>query len=128
MNKYGENEYLNHLQDSKYGIWLGAHESQGFALQEALSCNVPLLVWSVTNMNQEYGYNYEDIPATTIPYWDDRCGESFTDQGQFEEMYLLFLSKLDIYKPRDFILENLSMDKCEEKLINQIKNIKNNIQ
>ena len=124
---YSENDYLNYLQQSKYGIWLGAHESQGFALQEALSCNVPLLVWNATNMNQQYGYNYPNIPATSIPYWDEKCGEYFTQQSQFEKMYSLFLSKIETnaYNPREFILENLSIDKCEEKLINQINYIMN---
>ena len=51
--RYSEEEYITCLQNSKYGIWLGCHESQGFALEEALSCNVPLLVWNVTSMNQE---------------------------------------------------------------------------
>ena len=57
-NKYDENEYLTFLKDAKYGIWLGCHESQGFALEEALSCNVPLLVWNVKTMDQEYNSNY----------------------------------------------------------------------
>lgn len=28
-------------------------------------------------MSQEEGYNYPDIPANVIPYWDERCGEFF---------------------------------------------------
>ena len=52
--------FFNYLQNSKYGIWLDAHESQGFALQEALSCNVPLLVWNISSMNQEYNSTYNN--------------------------------------------------------------------
>lgn len=122
-NRYNEAEYLEFLQNAKYGIWLDAHESQGFALQEALSCNVPLLVWSVKSMNQEYGSNYPDIPATTIPYWDARCGEFFHSSDEIETKFKLFLSKLEWYQPRNFIVENLSMEICEKKLIEQINNI-----
>ena len=75
--KYNENDYIEILKKAKYGVWVGRHESQGFALEEALSCNVPLLVWNVTSMNQEYGCNYADIFATTIPYWNEICGEFF---------------------------------------------------
>ena len=107
---YSEEEYLNCLQNSKYGIWIGRHESQGFALEEALSCNVPLFVWNVSSMNQEYGYNYQDIPATVIPYWDERCGEFFYEKENLEEKFHLFESKLETYKPREYILENLSKD------------------
>ena len=122
--RYHEQEYLHFLRESKYGIWIGRHESQGFALQEALSSNVPLLVWDVTSMNQEYGYNYDDIPATAIPYWDDRCGEYFYKADEFEDKYKLFLSKVDSYKPREYIMDNLSMEKCEDKLIQLVNQMK----
>ena len=112
--KYIENDYINTLNKSKYGIWLGRHESQGFALEEALSYNVPLLIWDAKSMNQEYGYNYADIPATVIPYWDERCGEYFYNNTELEKIFDLFISKLETYKPREYILENLSVEKCAE--------------
>lgn len=118
--KYDEQEYLNCLQNSKYGIVLDRHESQGFAIEEALSCNVPLLVWNVRSMNQEYGQNYPNIAATTIPYWDYRCGEFFYDAEDLEATFEKFVSKLHTYKPREYIMENLSIEKCEEKLLNLI--------
>lgn len=122
-NRYHENDYLNYLQNSKYGIWVGGHESQGFGLQEALSCDVPLLVWNVKSMKQEYGSTYEDIPATTAPYWDERCGEVFYDISCLEKVYDKFTKNIENYKPREFILENLSMEVCENKLIETINNI-----
>lgn len=122
-NHYSENDYINCLQNAKYGIWLGAHESQGFALQEALSCNVPLLVWNVSSLNQEVGSNYNDMPATTIPYWDDKCGEYFYSYNEFIHKYALFITQLNKYNPRQFILDNLSIQKCEEKFIDIIKKI-----
>ena len=118
--KYDENTYIEYLKNSKYGIWLGRHESQGFALEEALSMNVPLLVWNVKSMNEEYGYNYPDIPATVIPYWDERCGEHFYNVTELENVYNLFISKLETYKPREYIVENLSITKCEEKFVKLI--------
>jgi hypothetical protein len=121
-SRYNEDDYINYLQNTKYCIWLDAHESQGFALQEALSCDVPLLVWNVKSMNQEYGQKYDDIPATTIPYWDERCGEFFYKDHEFEKTLNLFLSKLEIYKPREYILDNLSIDKCEKRLIDFVTN------
>ena len=79
--KYNENEYLLYLQQSLYGIILDAHESQGFAIEEALSCNVPLLVWNTRYMSQEYSSKYENIHFTTIPYLNDKCGEYFYEQN-----------------------------------------------
>jgi glycosyltransferase involved in cell wall biosynthesis len=116
--KYNENEFINYLKNSKYGIWVGRHESQGFALEEALSCNIPLLVWNTKSMNQEYRANYQDISATTIPYWDTKCGEYFYNIEELEEKFNLFLSKIETYKPREYILENLSFEVCEKQLMN----------
>ena len=123
VRRYDENYYLNYLHQSRFGIWVDAHESQGFALQEALACNVPLLVWNITSMKQEYGSTYDNVRATTIPYWDSRCGEVFFSADDLESTFKIFLSKLDQYKPRDFIIENLSFEKCEDKLIEVIHQI-----
>jgi len=121
--KYSEDDYLNFLKEAKYGIWIGRHESQGFALQEALSCDVPLLVWNVKSMNQQYGSNYGEFEATTIPYWDNKCGEYFYDFEEFEILHSKLLNNIENYKPREFILENLSMEVCENKLIELINNL-----
>lgn len=122
-SKYNEDEYLNYLQNSKFCIWIDGHESQGFALQEALSCDVPLLVWNIKSMNQAYGYNYLDIPATTTPYWHEKCGEVFYNINDFEKSYSKFIDCLETYKPREFILENLSIDSCETRFIEYINNM-----
>jgi hypothetical protein len=116
---------LKYLQHSKYAIVIGRHESQGFAIQEAMSCNVPLFVWSVISMNQEVGYNYHDFPATSIPYWDEKCGEFFHEYEEMENKFDLFLNKLELgfYNPRKFILENLSLEICEKKMMDLINNI-----
>lgn len=111
---YDEKQYISCLESSKFGVWVGSHESQGFALQEALSFDVPILVWNVTSMRQEYGSSYSDIPATTIPYWDISCGETFTKREELNSSFDKFISCLETYQPRKYILENLSMEKCFE--------------
>ena len=121
VKKYNEEDYLHYLQDSKYGIILDAHESQGFAIEEALSCNVPLLVWNTKYMSQEYGSHYSDIPCTSIPYWDNRCGEYFYKKEDFKKTFDIFINNLDTYQPRRYVLDNLSVEKCGNKLLNYIK-------
>lgn len=124
--KYEEKDYIDCLHESKYGIWIGRHESQGFALQEALSCNVPLLVWDVRYMTQQYKntHIHKDYPATSIPYWDPKCGEFFHDQCDFAETFSKFMKKIETYKPREFIVENLSIDVCENRIIEFVENMK----
>lgn len=112
---YQEEDYKNYLQTCKYGIWIGTHESQGFGLQEALSCDIPLLVWSVTNLNQQENWRgAPDIKATSIAYWDKSCGEYFYKQDEFEKIYQTFLQNLNNYKPREFVLNTVSVKQCSE--------------
>ena len=112
---YKQDDYINHLKTCKYGIWIGRHESQGFALHESLSCNVPLLVWNVTNMRQQHGWNgCPDVYGTTIPFWDTTCGEYFYKEDEFEETYNKILENLDSYNPREFILNTVSVKQCAE--------------
>jgi len=115
VKRYDEQEYLNYLQESKYGIIVDAHESQGFAIEEALSCNIPILVWNTRDMSQEYNGNYDKISCTTIPYWDERCGEYFYEQNEFIKTYNKFIEKIDTYEPREYILDNLSVEVCANR-------------
>lgn len=117
---YKEHDYLNILQKSKYGIIVDAHESQGFAIEEALSCNVPLIVWNTKVMSQEYGSRYNNIPCNTIPYWDSLCGEYFYEYHEFINTFELFINNLSSYNPRQYILNNLSTEICAEKWKNII--------
>lgn len=123
--RYKQDDYIDYLHESKYGIWIGRHESQGFALQEALSCNVPLLVWDVRYMSQEHSNIHidKDYPATSIPYWNEMCGEFFYDGCDFSKTYKTFIEKIETYNPRKFIVENLSIEACEERLIDFVKNM-----
>ena len=120
IKKYKEEDYIECLKNAKYGIWIGRHESQGFALEEALSYNIPLLVWEVRFMSQEFRSNYPNIYGSVIPYWDKRCGEYFYEENQFKESYDKFINNLEIYRPREYILENLSPKKCAENFLDLI--------
>jgi len=124
VRKYKEEEYLDCLKNAKFGIILDAHESQGFAIEEALSCNVPLLVWNVKTMNQEYKSKYRDFPCTSVPYWDERCGEIFYEENEMETAYNKFVNNLSLYEPRKYIEENLTVEKCGKELEKLIKDIK----
>lgn len=116
--KYTENNYIDSLNLAKYVIWIGSHESQGFALLECLSMNVPILVWNTTRMDQEYKstkYNNINDKMQTIPYWDNSCGEYFFNKNELPEKYDIFIKNLKNYNPRKFVIENLSMDACNKK-------------
>jgi len=117
---YKEDYYKEVVNSSCFGIWVGRHESQGFALQEALSCDIPLVVWDTESMGQEWdvrsggsvytGINGE-MTATSVPYWDARCG-IIVNRDTFKEGVKFMKMNWPIYRPREFVMENLSVDAC----------------
>lgn len=125
--KYKEEDYLEILNQVKFGIWFGAHESQGFALQEALSMNVPLIILNVKSLNDEingegnhsyleYKDNY-DLSATSTPYWDERCGLQCYELNDLEMTVNTMIDTYKTFSPRDFVLENLSPKVCYQRLM-----------
>lgn len=125
-HRYDEDDYLAYIQTCKFGIIIDAHESQGFAIQEALACNIPLLVWSTRIMGQEwngYTYTYSNLEGqyklTSVPYWNNKCGEVFYDGNELLQTYEKFIANLDhnIYNPREFILETLSTPICSMRFM-----------
>jgi hypothetical protein len=108
---YKQDDYIEYLKKSKFGIWIGCHESQGFALQIALSRNIPLLVWDIN----ESSYGNKRFFATSIPYWNNSCGEFYIDVSELENKFEVFMSKLQTYCPRQYIIDNLSINACRKK-------------
>ncbi len=125
--QYLEKDYIDALKHSKFIIGIAGHESQGFWYLEAFSMNVPILSLDVSNMLFEV--NKQDIPvysklqylhelpATSVPYIDNRCGIVLKDYDLFESKLLLMLQEYQIFSPRLYILENLSPEKCMERLL-----------
>ena len=113
--EYQENEYRTLLQNVLFVIWHGCHESQGIALQEALACNVPLLICDVTRLSQaQGGYRFpsslDHIKVTAAPYFDESCGMKITDLASLESAITFMLDHLNDFAPREYILKHLSLE------------------
>lgn len=118
---YDEPEYRRLLARSKAMIFLTEHESQGFAYQECLSCEVPILAWDqgwYLDPNRDR-WGMPPTPATSVPYFDSRCGETFGSGEEFETRLDHFLERLRLrqYRPRDYVLENLTLERCSGKFL-----------
>ena len=116
---YNEEYFIDLISKSKYGIVIDNCESQGIAIQEMMSCNLPILVWDVKTWNDR-GPSLE-VSATSIPYWSNKCGEFFFYKEELNNIFEIFYSKIKEYNPRDFILNNLSLEKKAQDLINILK-------
>jgi glycosyltransferase involved in cell wall biosynthesis len=127
---YKEEEYKNILLQSKFMVVLDAHESQGFALEEAMSCNVPLLVIDATSMydetndgiNSTYGYlKPKKLLATSVPYWSNECGIKITHESEFKSELDNMLKKYNTFTPREYILKTLSDKVCMKRILEYFK-------
>jgi len=120
--KYHDHEtYRRLLGRSRAMVFLCEHETQGIAYQEALAANVPIIAW-------DNGYwldplwrkvSQERIAASSVPFFSAECGETFRDLSEFDEALSRFLVRLPIYRPRDYVIKNLSMEESARQYVAQ---------
>lgn len=114
---YKEQQFQDLLSKCHTMIYLSEHETQGLACQQALASGVPVLAWDRGGFWQDPAFYPDKVmfgPVTSVPYWDGRCGEKFQAAEDFPEALSKFTAGYDNgrYSPRDFILANLTLEKC----------------
>ncbi|MEO6054781.1 MAG: hypothetical protein ABIP97_12285 [Chthoniobacterales bacterium] len=116
-----ENSYHALLARSKAVLFLCENETQGIAYNEALSMGIPMLAWNPGKWldPNRHTHGLSDWPASSVPYWDERCGEQFHEIADFIPTLDQFLERLNAgnYKPRDYIMENLTLEICTRQYI-----------
>lgn len=123
-SEYYEVEYMKLLDRAKFMICLDANETQGFALEEAMANDVPLLVCDAQSMFDEF---YGDVQphghlasskqlcATSVPYWSDECGVRITNLDDLASAIQTMKDKK--FSPRKYILETLSPEVCMDRIL-----------
>jgi len=118
---YEEAQYRQLLKRSKAMIYLSEHESQGLAYQECLSSNVPILAWDQGFCVDPDQLQYEKnaLPASSVPYFDHRCGRKFGAAHEFDDALGRFLADMrqDRFAPREYILDNLTLEACSQRFV-----------
>lgn len=110
---YRPGHYAAALGRCRALLFLCEHESQGLAYQEAMSAGLQVLAWDPGEWLDpaRFAWGTPHVPATSVPYFDSRCGERFRDKAAFPGALALFLERLrsGAYTPRDYMLENLTL-------------------
>lgn len=125
---YQQEDFLNLLKRSKAMIFLCEHETQGLAYQQTLSCGVPILAWDRGGYWQDPSYYPHKVKfesVSSVPYWDERCGVKFKNINEFPAKLEEFMEKLNSqqFAPRDYILENLTLEKCANSYLKHFESI-----
>ena len=111
---YGEDGFKQLVNSAKFCFLINGTESQGIAVQEIMSMGVPIIAWDIKEwLDQGEAYR---VPATSIPYWDERCGEVFFNIDELDVTFSKFYATLDEYDPKAFIKDNLSFE-CSVKIL-----------
>jgi hypothetical protein len=130
---YTESEFKTALKNCQYAVILDGTESQGIAVQEIMSCNLPLFVFDQIYLGEIADTALkENLQVTSVPYWSESCGVKVsTDMfGKSKNPYLKisetlpvfqdFLKQLGDYKPRKYILDNLDLNQRTKQFLSLI--------
>lgn len=113
---YDYPQYQALLKRSRAMIFLCEHETQGFAYQECLASNVPILAWDngywQDPMRESFGS--APVPTSSVPYFSPECGERFTGIDTFDEALSTFLDRLPSYEPRAYVKRELSFERSAQ--------------
>jgi hypothetical protein len=124
---YSTAEYFTLLKECKAMIFLCEHESQGFACCEALSMGVPVFAWDQGYWldPNRFIWGSPVVKATSIPFFDERCGMSFKDIQEFENSFDAFWNKVKTksFNPRAYILENITLKKSAQRMMDIIHSV-----
>lgn len=105
-------DFRSALARSRAMVFLSQHETQGLAYQEAMASGIPILAWNEGRLMDpaERGIAPADLTVSSVPYFDARCGLTFTEP-QIEERFDAFWDARRDFRPRDFVAEELSPER-----------------
>jgi len=115
---YNINQFKNLLSQSKFAVFLSRSESQGIALAEAWSMNVPTLPWDPGYLKTRF-WEYKII--SSCPYLTNELGIKWKTLGELEKLIKNIDIKLKTFRPREWLLENMSDEVCAQYMIDIIE-------
>jgi len=118
--KYNHDQFKAVLSKSKFAVFISKSESQGIALAEAWSMDVPTLVWNPGNVTIQ-GRKY--TISSSCPYLNDQLGIDWKNLEEFEKIIKNLDEKLEIFSSRQWVLKNMSDEGCARLMLEIIESI-----
>jgi hypothetical protein len=112
-------EYRARLDGAELGVFLSAFETQGLALAEAWSMNVPTVVWDPRGEAEWRGRRF--TAGSSAPYLTSATGVAFREIGELRPALERALASPASFQPRDWVLANMTDAICSRRLYELIK-------
>lgn len=120
---YNQETYNTLLNQSQFAVFLTRSESQGIALAEAWSMNVPTLNFdpgSLTYQARVYSL------VSSCPYLTESTGKTWKTIEDLELLLKDYQTLSRLFKPRDWVLKNMTMQVSALALLNIIETLMGN--
>jgi hypothetical protein len=112
-------EYRDLLDRSAVAVFLSTFETQGIALAEAWSMNVPTVVWDPRGDAEWRGRRFTS--GSSAPYLTSATGVAFREIGDLKPALDRVFQSLGCFHPREWVLANMTDALCSRRLYELIK-------
>jgi hypothetical protein len=116
---YSTTEYKELLDSSVFGVFLSSFETQGLALAEAWSMDVPTLVWEPRGEASYRGRSF--TAGSSAPYISDATGMTWASPTDFAGVLDHAIRHRQAFRPREWVLGHMTDASCAAYLLNTIK-------
>lgn len=123
-NRYTHEEFRDVLKTVEFSVVISDSESQGIALAEMWSMDVPTICFDPCYHMWDYnGIIYERVgDVSSCPYLSKETGLKFENVNEFEKIIKRMWEIKNEFKPRKWVLENMS-DECSAiRFVNIMEN------
>jgi hypothetical protein len=99
-------DFTQELYNCDFAIWIDSTCLQNFLAERCMAMNVPMLVWEDCSS-----------PGSSVPHWNESCGETFQKFEDFDVALFKFMTKIENYQPRNYILQTLTANVCMQRIL-----------
>lgn len=123
---YDHTSYKKTLEECLFGVYISRSETQGIALVEGWSMDVPTLVWDPCESWRTGKFTYRNrrySEVSSCPYLNKSTGQRWETIDEFKALLASLEESIDQFSPRSWVIENMSDTASSEILISLIESI-----
>jgi hypothetical protein len=111
--------YREALDRSLVAVFLSTFETQGLALAEAWSMNVPTVVWDPQGEAEWRGRSFKS--RSSAPFLTATTGVTFKTVDDLDSTIRSALARLADFQPREWVLQHMTDAVCADELYSLIR-------